>query len=121
MEFTKGNLLSADTEATVNTVNSAGFMGHGIAAQFNPAYPQAVRGGPLGHLERVAKQFEGFETSFGMELLAEVHWLRAHEDVRHKGMVEAVHGWNTRKRTLADEQARLAAKRQGGEGWLAQV
>src|SRR6185295_12242347 len=40
MEFTKGNILRADTEAIVNTVNCVGFMGRGIAAQFKRAYPE---------------------------------------------------------------------------------
>ena len=34
-----GDLLSADTEAIVNTVNCVGVMGKGIALQFKRAYP----------------------------------------------------------------------------------
>ncbi|MCI0445689.1 macro domain-containing protein [bacterium] len=37
---TKGNLLEADVEALVNTVNSVGYMGKGIALQFKKAFPQ---------------------------------------------------------------------------------
>ena len=40
MEFTKGDLLRADTEAIVNTVNCVGVMGRGLAAQFKRAYPE---------------------------------------------------------------------------------
>ncbi len=36
---TTGNLLAADTEALVNTVNTEGVMGKGIALQFKKAYP----------------------------------------------------------------------------------
>lgn len=39
IEITKGNLLEADTEALVNTVNCMGFMGKGIALQFKKAFP----------------------------------------------------------------------------------
>jgi O-acetyl-ADP-ribose deacetylase (regulator of RNase III) len=39
IEDTKGNLLTADTEALVNTVNCVGHMGKGIALQFKQAYP----------------------------------------------------------------------------------
>ena len=39
MEFTNGNILQADTEAIVNTVNCVGYMGRGIAAQFKRVYP----------------------------------------------------------------------------------
>ena len=35
-----GNILRADTEALVNTVNCVGFMGRGIALQFRKAYPE---------------------------------------------------------------------------------
>ncbi len=36
---TKGNLIQADAEALVNTVNCQGFMGKGIALQFKRAFP----------------------------------------------------------------------------------
>ena len=39
IEITKGNLLEANAEALVNTVNCVGFMGKGIALQFKQAFP----------------------------------------------------------------------------------
>lgn len=39
IEFTSGNLLEADVEALVNTVNTVGVMGKGIALQFKQAFP----------------------------------------------------------------------------------
>jgi len=39
IEHAKGNLLTADAEALVNTVNCAGYMGKGIALQFKQAFP----------------------------------------------------------------------------------
>lgn len=36
---TRGNLLEAEVEAVVNTVNTEGVMGKGIALQFRKAYP----------------------------------------------------------------------------------
>jgi len=39
IELTRGNILRADAEALVNTVNCVGFMGRGIALQFKKAYP----------------------------------------------------------------------------------
>jgi O-acetyl-ADP-ribose deacetylase (regulator of RNase III) len=59
IEDARGNLLQADAEALVNTVNTVGFMGKGIALQFKQAYPenfsayaQAVRRGEVrpGHM-----------------------------------------------------------------------
>lgn len=39
IKITYGNLLNAKAEALVNTVNTEGVMGKGIAAQFKRAYP----------------------------------------------------------------------------------
>ncbi|MDA8440831.1 MAG: macro domain-containing protein [Peptococcaceae bacterium] len=39
IELRNGNLLKADAEALVNTVNCVGVMGKGIALQFKQAYP----------------------------------------------------------------------------------
>ncbi len=38
--FTQGNLLEADVEAAVNTVNTVGIMGKGIALMFKERFPQ---------------------------------------------------------------------------------
>lgn len=38
--YSKGNLLEAEAEALVNTVNCVGVMGKGIALQFKQAYPE---------------------------------------------------------------------------------
>jgi O-acetyl-ADP-ribose deacetylase (regulator of RNase III) len=40
MKFMTGNLLDADVQALVNTVNTKGVMGKGIALLFKEAYPQ---------------------------------------------------------------------------------
>ena len=39
IKYQKGNLLEAQTEALVNTVNTVGVMGKGIALQFKEQYP----------------------------------------------------------------------------------
>lgn len=43
IELGKGNLLEANTEALVNTVNCVGVMGKGIALQFKQAFPENYR------------------------------------------------------------------------------
>ena len=48
-----GNLLLADTDAIVNTVNTVGVAGKGIALQFRQAYPENFRA-----YERAAKRGE---------------------------------------------------------------
>ncbi len=40
IELVRGNLLNADVEALVNTVNTQGYMGKGIALQFKKAFPE---------------------------------------------------------------------------------
>lgn len=39
----EGDLLSADTDALVNTVNCVGIMGKGLALQFKRRYPQVFK------------------------------------------------------------------------------
>ena len=39
IKYRKGDILRADAEALVNTVNCVGIMGRGIALQFKNAYP----------------------------------------------------------------------------------
>jgi O-acetyl-ADP-ribose deacetylase (regulator of RNase III) len=40
IELTQGDILKADAEALVNTVNCVGIMGRGIALQFRKAFPE---------------------------------------------------------------------------------
>jgi O-acetyl-ADP-ribose deacetylase (regulator of RNase III) len=43
IQFTQGNLLDADVEAVVNTVNTVGVMGKGIALMFKERFPDNYR------------------------------------------------------------------------------
>ena len=43
IRFTSGNILDAEVEALVNTVNCVGIMGRGIALQFKHAFPENFR------------------------------------------------------------------------------
>ena len=43
VRFTQGNLFDADVEALVNTVNTIGVMGKGIALMFKEAFPDNFR------------------------------------------------------------------------------
>jgi O-acetyl-ADP-ribose deacetylase (regulator of RNase III) len=40
VELTRGDLLKADVDALVNTVNTVGVMGKGVALQFKNAFPE---------------------------------------------------------------------------------
>ena len=43
IRFARGNVLEAEVEALVNTVNTVGVMGKGIALMFKEAYPENFR------------------------------------------------------------------------------
>jgi O-acetyl-ADP-ribose deacetylase (regulator of RNase III) len=43
ISYTKGNLLDAPVDALVNTVNTVGVMGKGIALAFKKAFPENFR------------------------------------------------------------------------------
>lgn len=43
MKFIQGNLLDSDAQALVNTVNTVGVMGKGIALQFKERFPENYR------------------------------------------------------------------------------
>lgn len=70
--------------------------------------------------ERVAKLVEGFETAYGLELLATVHWVSNKEGVRNtKNIVESVHQWNQRKKSFTSRQIEIAYDRLQNLGWIA--
>lgn len=75
----------------------------------------------VARFERVARLVEGFETPFGVELLATVHWVMAHEGARAEDVVGAVHAWNPRKRMFAPQQIELASTRLHEQGWLSRA
>jgi len=44
ISFTQGNLLDSNVEAVVNTVNTVGIMGKGIALMFKEKFPESPSG-----------------------------------------------------------------------------
>ena len=70
-------------------------------------------------LERVMKLVEGFESSFGLELLASVHWLAVKEDANStETVVQKMYAWNNRKRQFSHRQITLAVNILRKYGWL---
>ena len=77
--------------------------------------------GSFAHLNKVADLVDGFETPYGMELLASVHWLAVHDRqaVDQKSAISAMAGWNERKRRLfKSEHICIAWDRIQEEGWI---
>ena len=69
--------------------------------------------------DRIAALVDGFETPFGLELLATVHWLVAHESVGSAAeVVKATYGWNDRKKQFTDRQLHLAMERLAQDRWI---
>ena len=69
--------------------------------------------------DRVAELVQGFETPFGMELLATVHWVAVHDGARTiDKAVDAVYQWNDRKRVFEPRQIQLAWDVLDAGGWL---
>lgn len=69
--------------------------------------------------ERVAKLVDGFETPFGLELLATVHWVGTHEGATTaEEAVRRVHAWSDHKKRFTDRQIGLAYDTLVSKGWL---
>ena len=66
----------------------------------------------IRRLEEVASLIEGFETPYGMELIASVHWLAVHhtpEATDENSAISLLHNWNERKRRMfREEHVRIA-------------
>lgn len=69
--------------------------------------------------ERVARLIEGFETPYGMELLATVHWVAKYEKAgTAEDAVAKTYAWNDRKRMFQESHIRKAWERLERQGWL---
>jgi hypothetical protein len=69
--------------------------------------------------ERVADLVEGFETPFGLELLATVHWVATREGAETPDKARTlIHQWNDRKKAFTDRQIGIAFDTLRSKGWL---
>jgi O-acetyl-ADP-ribose deacetylase (regulator of RNase III) len=73
-------------------------------------------------LHEVANLIQGFETPYGMELLATVYWVASADASAAsdpQSAIRAVHGWNERKRqTFGTEHIEVAWQRLKDYGWI---
>lgn len=73
----------------------------------------------LARFERVTQLVEGFESPFGLELLATVHWVAVEEKVRsQEEITKHVYAWGQRKRQFTPRQIALAVKVLVKNGWI---
>ena len=70
-------------------------------------------------LDSVTELVDGFESSFGLELLATVHWTASeHPYAQEPELIDRVYEWGRRKRQFSERQIRLAAEVLNRKGWL---
>lgn len=73
--------------------------------------------------DRVGDLVDGFETPFGLELLATVHWVAKHSGpgVAQEEVVAKTHAWNERKKQFTPRQIGIALQVLESKGWLLQA
>lgn len=72
-------------------------------------------------IERVARLIDGFQSPYGMELLATVHWVVAREQglQTFEELISAVHAWNKRKaKIMQPAHLRVALDRLIEQKWV---
>lgn len=71
--------------------------------------------------DRVADLVAGFETPFGLELLATVHWVTTRENaVGTADAMAKVYAWNERKKRFSPRQIGIALQTLRNKGWIVQ-
>ena len=84
------------------------------ADRFLAEHPETMR-----RLEQVTELIEGFETPFGVELLATVHWvINEHPDATEVEVVYLTHAWSDRKRQFSERQIELALRTLRNNGFI---
>ena len=69
--------------------------------------------------ERVSALIEGFESSFGVELLSTVHWIASEEKILDfDDIVNHTYAWNERKKQFSRRQIRIAFDILSEKGWI---
>ncbi|MSQ22479.1 MAG: Appr-1-p processing protein [Dehalococcoidia bacterium] len=69
--------------------------------------------------DRVMDLVQGFETPFGLELLATVHWVATREGAATiSDVVDKTYAWGERKRRFSREQIELAWNVLRAKGWM---
>jgi O-acetyl-ADP-ribose deacetylase (regulator of RNase III) len=76
----------------------------------------------LERFDRVCGLVEGFESSFGLELLATVHWVASQEGAATvEDVVAKTYAWNDRKKRFSARQIGIAWNSLRNGGWLSEV
>jgi O-acetyl-ADP-ribose deacetylase (regulator of RNase III) len=99
-----------DPRKPIELVEGAGAEGQALLED----YPKTRE-----RFSQVSSLIEGFESPFGMELLATVHWVADRQGAKTVDQaVMKVHGWNTRKTMFTPHQIQSAWDRLRRLNWL---
>lgn len=72
----------------------------------------------LNKINRVSELVNGFETSFGLELLATVHWVMNKENKTNLDeVINGVYSWNKKKQKFSRKQIETAYNTLSIQGW----
>lgn len=72
--------------------------------------------------DRVAQLIDGYESSFGLELLSTVHWVKTQENAQTAAdTIALVHSWNRQKVKFSPEQIAIAIDTLEAQAWLPRV
>lgn len=116
----------------LNVIEGHFITGYGDAAdepgrpiELLPDAPRAAEGLIASHPDtearfvRVGRLIHGFETPFGMELLATIHWVSTREGARSADeAIKRTYDWNERKRAFDAKQIRRAWQVLKDQEWL---
>ena len=76
----------------------------------------------INRFDRVGSLVEGFETPFGLELLATVHWVSTREHaIGAEDAAAKVYAWSERKNRFSPDQIQIAYDTLHANGWLPSV
>lgn len=78
--------------------------------------------GSKRRLLKVSELVEGFESPFGLELLATAHWVATKDNAQDAATaIPLVYAWNERKKQFSERQIELAIRVLRERGWLGVV
>ena len=73
----------------------------------------------LKRFERVTDLVDGFESPFGLELLATVYWIiNQNKSMSDKELIQSTYSWNERKKQFTERQIILARDILIGKNWV---
>lgn len=111
--LTQGNMLEADVEALVNTVNTEGVMGKGIALMFKEAFPENFREYDAACKLGEVKTGSIFVTELPLKLTGGPRWILnfpTKRHWRHRTRIEWIEeGLRDLRRVIAEKEIRSVA------------